>query len=289
MSDTLSPESQDQGASPEAVVIPGGLQLPAVSPTSRRLVLPLLIAGALLGIGGSMPTDVEAASASSVLPSGARAPGIRHGIDVSHWQGTIDWFRVRRSGIDFAIAKATEGTGMVDHFYARNAKKARRAGIRFTAYHFARPHGSAQNAKKQADFFVKHARLRSSDLVPALDLEQSGGLGARALQRWVLAFLKRVEVRLHVKPMIYTSPGFWTGNMANTRSIAKAGYRVLWVANYGTSRPTVPARKWNGHGWTVWQWTKCGTVPGIDGCVDRDAVTGVRLKNLTIEALRRKR
>jgi GH25 family lysozyme M1 (1,4-beta-N-acetylmuramidase) len=250
--------------------------------------MPVLLAAALLGVGGSIATDVVAASSSS-LPAGVRARGVRHGIDVSHWQRNIDWHRVRRAGIDFAIAKATEGTGYVDHFYARNAKKARRAGIRFTAYHFARPQGGAQNARKQADFFVKKARLRSTDLVPALDLEQSGGLGPVALQRWVLAFLKRVETRIHAKPMVYTSPGFWTGNMANTRSIAKAGFRVLWVANYGTNRPMVPARRWNGHGWTIWQWTKCGSVAGIDGCVDRNALAGVKLKNLTISALRKKR
>lgn len=245
----------------------------------RRLSLSILLVAGLVAATGTLSAD-----ASSVVPTDARAPGVRRGIDVSHWQGHIGWYHVRRSGVKFVIAKATEGNKSVDHTYRRNAKMARRVGIPFTAYHFARPSRVAGSAVAQADFFLAYAKLQSGDLVPALDLERAGGLGPVALQRWVLAFLRRVEKRLGVKPMVYTSPGFWTGPMNNTRTIAKAGYRVLWVAHYGTARPSVPARRWNGSGWTIWQWTKCGHVDGIRGCVDRDALTGVRLANLTISA-----
>jgi lysozyme len=250
----------------------------------RRLSIScLLVAGAIAALG------TVSVDASSVGPAAARAPGVRRGIDVSHWQGYIDWPAVYRGGIRFAVAKATDGGGMVDVTYARNSSNARRAGIKFTAYHFARPSRSSGSARRQADFFVNHARLQQRDLVPALDLEVSNGLGPVTLQRWALAFLRRVEYRTGVKPMLYTSPGFWTGNMANTRAIARAGFRVLWVAHYGTPRPSVPASRWNGHGWTIWQWTKCGHVSGIRGCVDRDALSGVALKSLTIAAQRKAR
>lgn len=256
--------------------------MPARAAFGRRLVVSiLLVTGALASIGA-----VGAQANSTVVPTAARAPGIRRGIDVSHWQGHIYWHRVRRAGVKFAIAKATEGLHRVDAQYAHNARNARRAGVPFTAYHFARPAGGAANARAQADFFVDHAMLQSSDLVPALDLEKTGGLGAVALQRWVLAFLNRVQQRLGVKPMIYTSPGFWTGRMANTRTIVRAGYRVLWVAHYGTAKPSVPAKRWNGNGWTVWQWTKCGHVDGIRACVDRDALNGLRVAELTISSQR---
>lgn len=241
----------------------------------------MLVAGCLAAVG-----TLSADAFSTVVPAGARAHGVRRGIDVSHWQGRINWRRVRNGGVSFAIAKATDGTRVVDGTYHRNSRMARRAGIAFTAYHFARPAGGVANARAQADFFVKHAKLQPSDLVPALDLEKTGSLGPVALQRWVLAFLMRVDQRLGVKPMVYTSPGFWTGNMANTRSIVKAGFRVLWVAHWGTARPSVPAKRWNGSGWTIWQWTKCGRVRGIRGCVDRDAMSGVRLQHLTIRVQR---
>ena len=265
-------------ASPEADV-PEVSALP-VSLLRRRLSVAILLAVLTVGMAGAIPANAF----STIVPAAARAPGARHGIDVSHWQGRIHWFKVRKSGIRFAIAKATEGLGGVDKTYRHNAIGARRAGVAFTAYHFARPNGGVANARAQADFFVNTAKLQGGDLVPALDLERAGGLGAAALQRWVLAFLKRVEQRLGVKPMIYTSPGFWTGHMANTRTIVKAGYQVLWVAHYGTAKPSVPAKKWNGRGWTIWQWTKCGQVSGIKTCVDRDTLNGVRLQNLTIKA-----
>jgi lysozyme len=257
--------------------------MPARTAFARRLLFAvLLVAGSLAAVG-----TLTADAASTVIPAGARAHGMRYGVDVSHWQGRIAWHRVRNSGISFAIAKATDGTGLVDGSYHRNSRMARRAGIAFTAYHFARPAAGVANARAQADFFVNHAKLQPGDLVPALDLERAGGLGPVALQRWVMAFLLRVEQRLGVKPMVYTSPGFWTGPMGNTRTIARAGFRVLWVAHWGTARPSVPARHWNGIGWTIWQWTKCGRVRGIHGCVDRDAISGVRLQSLTIASQRR--
>jgi lysozyme len=245
---------------------------------ARRLAFPILLAAGLLAAAGTLSVDAGRTS----IPAAARVPGVRYGIDVSHWQGRIAWHKVANSGIRFAIAKATDGLRTVDGTYHRNSRMARRAGLAFTAYHFARPSGGVANARAQADFFVKHAKLQPGDLVPALDLEKSGGLGPVALQRWVMAFLVRVEQRLGVKPMVYTSPGFWTGPMANTRAIARAGFQVLWIAHWETARPSVPARRWNGQGWTIWQWTKCGRVAGINGCVDRDALGGARLDELTI-------
>lgn len=248
---------------------------------ARRLSISLVLGVAVLTAIGSAGTD-----ASSSVPAAVRTHGLLTGIDVSHWQGRINWPRVQRAGVRFVIAKATDGLSGADGRYHRNARMARRAGLMFTAYHFARPAGGVANAQAQADFFVARAKLQSSDLVPALDLETTGGLGHVALERWVLAFLNRVQHRLGVKPMVYTSPGFWTGAMANTRAIVRAGYRVLWVAHWDTAHPSVPAKRWNGNGWTIWQWTKCGRIAGIRTCVDRDAISGVVLKTLTLAVQR---
>jgi GH25 family lysozyme M1 (1,4-beta-N-acetylmuramidase) len=221
-------------------------------------------------------------------PPVTQGPMARQGIDVSHWQGGINWVQVAGAGIDFAIAKATQGTSIADKYYVRNAHRARKQGIRFTAYHFAQPGRGPNSATRQADFFLGHAKLGSNDLVPALDIERTGGLGRTALRRWVLDWLGQVQARIGVKAIVYSNPGFWHSAMGNTSAIARAGYEVLWVAHWNTEHPSVPAQRWDGNGWTIWQWTKCGHVPGIRTCVDRDALTGTRLKDLTIRFLRGK-
>jgi GH25 family lysozyme M1 (1,4-beta-N-acetylmuramidase) len=220
------------------------------------------------------------------VPPVTEGPTARQGIDVSHYQGGIRWSMVAASGIDFAIAKATQGAWIADEWYARNAARARNHGIRFTAYHFAQPGSRAGSAVRQADFFLKHAALGPKDLVPALDMERSGGLDPVALRHWAHDWLHRVYVKLGVKAMVYSNPSFWSSAMANTSLIAQSGYEVLWVAHWDTLHPTVPASGWDGNGWTVWQWTECGHVPGVFTCVDRDAITGTLLKYLTIGYLR---
>ena len=209
-------------------------------------------------------------------------PGVRQGIDVSIWQGYVNWPRVARAGIDFTVAKATEGTGVVDPWYARNAIRARNAGVLFTAYHYARPRRGGRNARAEADFFLRHARLQRGDLVPALDLERTGNLDDARLVRWTLIWLQRVHHKLGVMPMVYSNPGFWMAHMANSTAIAKAGYEILWIGHWDTRRPLVPAKRWAGEGWTFWQYTNCGHVAGVSGCVDRDTFSGPKLRQLTI-------
>ncbi|MGI8534816.1 MAG: glycoside hydrolase family 25 protein [Candidatus Limnocylindrales bacterium] len=243
------------------------------------------------------PAAASEPSSSGVGIAGAQGPlagvGFQSGIDVSHWQGYIDWRKVGRTTIDFAIAKATEGTYFVDGYYHRNKQRAEAAGLHFTAYHFANPsrrNGSVYvDARREADWFLQHADLEARNLVPALDLERTGGLGRDALRRWTLAWLGRVEARLDIKPMIYTSPSFWANHLGNTQAAARQGYEVLWVAHWRTHRPWVPARRWNGHGWTLWQWTDCGRVSGIRSCVDRDYFGGDSLAELTIRESRLQR
>jgi GH25 family lysozyme M1 (1,4-beta-N-acetylmuramidase) len=199
------------------------------------------------------------------------------GIDVSHWQGTIDWTKVAASGKKFAIMKATESTDFIDDHYASFHSTAKSKGISTGAYHFDRPDATAGDAVKEADWFTAHIGLGAGDLIPALDLEVSGGLGITALQNWVKAFVDRVTANTSVRPMIYTSPAFWKKYMGDSSALADAGYKVLWVAHWGVSAPTVPANNWGGRGWTFWQYSNCGSVPGISGCVDLDRYNGLDL------------
>lgn len=240
-----------------------------VALTRRTLVVGVSVVALL----ATLP--MEPASAVRFLP----------GIDVSHWDGSINWKAVARSGIRFAIAKATDGQTFNDPTYLTNKKGAARWGIRFTGYHRATPSRSTSDAVAEADHFVNFARLRSGNLLPALDLELwmvDSRLSASDLIEWTWAWLRRVRARLGVKAMIYTSPSGWRERMGDTTVFAKNGYKVLWIAHWDTDTPSVPAYNWGGHGWTFWQWTDCGKVPGIEGCVDRDRYNGTDLSRVTI-------
>ena len=218
---------------------------------------------------------------ASVQPTLTELAGTLEGIDVSHWQGTIDWPKVAAAGKKFVIMKATEGTGFVDWMYATNHAGARAAGIATTAYHFANPDATAGEAVEEANHFVDVAQLGDGDLIPALDLEKSGGLGTTALRNWVAAWLGQVTARLGIKPMIYVSPAFWVKYLGDTRYFADAGYKILWIAHWGVSNPTVPAQNWGGNGWTFWQYSNVGSVPGISVRVDLDRYNGTNLEAVT--------
>ena len=209
---------------------------------------------------------VSAVYAATGLFRKVSTSSFKEGIDVSHWQGTIDWAKVKAAGKSFVIAKATEGIGWEDASYDKFKAGAKAQGLTFGAYHFARP--GSNDPVKEADWFVDTMGLQRGMLIPTLDLERTGGLGTTALTNWVKAWLQRVDQRLGVKAMIYVSPSFWRTYMGNTRWFADNGYSVLWVAHWNTTSPSVPADNWGGRSWTFWQYTSDGVVPGISGRVD---------------------
>lgn len=204
------------------------------------------------------------------------------GIDVSHHNGQPAWDQVATDNVRFVIAKASESTAWRDEEYARNRSGADAQGLAFGAYHFARPDTAAGDAVAEADNFVDTAALKGRNLLPVLDLEVSGGLGRRKLVAWAKAWLGEVRARLGVKAIIYTSPSFWKDHMGNSRWFADHGYR-LWIAHWGADQPRVPGSNWGGHGWTLWQYDNCGSVVGIEGCVDRNHYAGTGLGPLRIK------
>ncbi|MHB8643656.1 MAG: GH25 family lysozyme [Gaiellaceae bacterium] len=213
------------------------------------------------------------------LPAGARASVFAKGVDVSHWNGTVDWIQVATGGYSFLFAKATEGSTIVDPTYPINRAGAEGLGLRFGAYHFARPGGSGDagivaSAVAQADFFVDTAQPAAGELLPALDLEASGGLSPSSLARWTQAWLDEVEARIGVTGLIYAGPHFWSTALSDTTAFAVAGHK-LWLAHWTSSAsPNVPAFNWGGLGWAFWQWTDCSHVPGVLHCVDGDRLNG---------------
>ena len=228
-----------------------------------------------------------ALAAILIVPAAASAQSVT-GADVSQWQGTIDWNRVARSGIRFVFVKATEGTTFTDPAFARNRDGARSAGLAVGFYHFATPHGSTvalaqQDAAAQAAHFLAVYQARPTDLRPVLDVEQTGGLSSTRLQAWVSTWVNTVRRRVHAQPFIYTSPYFWQRYLSNTKTIAPVA--GLWLADWTTGQPWLPAANWGGRGWAFWQYSDNGHVDGISGRVDRDRLNGSSLAPYRVGAM----
>ncbi|HEX6116113.1 MAG TPA: DUF3089 domain-containing protein [Solirubrobacterales bacterium] len=231
------------------------------------------VLGAVLGLGALL---VPAAAL------GARTPGI----DVSRFQGRINWEQVATDDVEFAFVQASRGSGDdctvassecgADRFYDRNYRRARLAGIRVGPYHRTftggeSPRGIRADAREEANVFLEEVggELRPNDLPPVLDVETPfNDLRGSALRRWIRTWLEKVEDELGVRPLIYTNASSWSATGDTTR-FAERGYR-LWVANFDVARPRVPAENWGGFGWSIWQYTSSGSVNGIAGNVDRN-------------------
>ena len=227
----------------------------------RRLWLVL----GLAACGGSLEVESEQFGLK-VCPKGA----VTNGVDVSHYDGTIDWVKAHAAGIDFAIMKATETTSYVDPTFATNWKGAHDAGVIRGAYHFFRANADGAT---QADWFLKTAGMpQPGDLPPTLDLETTDGVPVAQVAQVALAFLARIHDVTGVTPMVYTSPSFFDSTL-----MAPAGFDsyLLWVANWGVSCPSIPQPPWND--WVIWQNSATGTVngiPGSNGAVDLDQYNG---------------
>ena len=238
---------------------------------------PRLLAVLLLALTALLSASVSDAAT-------ARAKGI----DVSKWNGAINWTKVAHAGYRFAFGKAAEGTSYVDPTYTRNRNGSEGAGLVFGAYHFARPTGknlaaATASAIKQANHLLAVAGPQPGELPPVLDLEATGNLPKKRLLAWTLAWVGQIEARTGVEPLLYTSPLFWKGRLADSTAAAAAG-TGLWIANWTSkSAPLVPAQNWDGDGWKFWQWTNCVSVPGIKHCADGDRMNGTNVASAAIE------
>lgn len=177
------------------------------------------------------------------------------GADISHWQGSVDW---PHYGGKFVICKATESTSYVDPKYAANRAGARRAGVLFGAYHFAR----GGNPTAEADHFIKAAGLAAGEIA-VLDWEIAYKGDA---DQWAAEFIHRVKSKTGKTALLYVNmAGKKTTNWAATRK-AGAG---LWIARYGKSPAAAP---WPFY--AMWQHSDKGRIGGVAGPVDTDTFYG---------------
>lgn len=189
------------------------------------------------------------------------------GIDVSTYQGDVNWATVASQGVFYGFAKATEGATSSDDKFARNWAGMRSVGIVRGAYHFFRP---GRDPAQQADNFLKTVQtIEEFDLPAVLDLEINDGQSTGVVLDRALKWLQIVEAKTGRKPILYTYPVFWEDKLGNSKQFADY---PLWIANFGTpGQPYVPSA-WSR--WAFHQYSESGTLRGIDGNVDLNQFNG---------------
>lgn len=184
------------------------------------------------------------------------------GIDVSQYQGKIEWSEVRTSHhpIEFVFIRATMGVDGIDRYFKRNWNGAKEQDYICGAYHYYRPN---ENAVNQFENFKSMVRLQKGDFVPVLDIEKESKFGTEKLREGVLIWLKLAEEEYGKKPIVYTGLNFY-------QKILKGhidGY-PLWIAAYSGKK------KLNGVDWTFHQFTEKVIVKGIKSTVDGNDFKG---------------
>lgn len=185
-----------------------------------------------------------------------------HGIDVSRWQGDIDWFTAKRAGVNFAFIKATEGGDVADPKFDLHRRGAQQAGVPWGAYHF---YYFCRPAAEQARWFIRHVP-RGADLPHVLDMEwnhKSKTCPLRPSGETVRAeakkFLDILEAHYGRRPIIYTTVDFF--RETGIGRLRNADFWLRSVAGH-------PRQVYPGAFWVFWQYTGTGLVPGIEGQVD---------------------
>jgi lysozyme len=190
-----------------------------------------------------------------------------HGIDISHYQGTIDWEELKYAEIEgyplrFVFIKSTEGSTSLDENFNDNFYQARDHGFIRGVYHFW---SNQSTPREQAYYFLKQVHLENGDLPPVLDIEHKPqDKSVEDFQRDVLTWLHIVEDKYHVKPIIYTYYSF------KERYLSAPVFDdyPYWIAHY-----YVPKVEYKGP-WKFWQHTDAGRLPGIKGYVDFNIYNG---------------
>ncbi len=222
------------------------------------VLLALVIGVAPMGSSAAAPIRE-----TTSCPSGTSS----YGVDVSSYQGTIDWSQVAASGIAFGYARVADGATIVDPNFSSYFAGMKAAGLKAGGYLFFEPN---QDPLAQANALVsglKQAGFGPGDLVPMLDVEVSDGQSPSTVAANLESAGNRIHTELGVYPLIYTSPNGWNTIVGSS---AFGGW-PLWIANWNVSCPNMPSA-WSS--WELWQYADNGSVAGISTPVDRDRDNG---------------
>ncbi|MBS7255499.1 glycoside hydrolase family 25 protein [Flavobacterium branchiicola] len=198
------------------------------------------------------------------------------GIDVSEFQGKVDWDEVEildeKYPVKFVFIRATAGNDRVDRQFKKNWEGAKENKIMRGAYHYYRPN---ENSIEQADLFIKTVKLQKGDLPPVLDIEklpknQPLDSLKKGLKRW----LTKVEKHYQVRPIIYSGERYYADFLKE-----EFGEYLFWIANYNFYREKIE------DDWLFWQFTEKASLPGIKHRVDVNIYNGdlEQLQFITVE------
>jgi lysozyme len=191
-----------------------------------------------------------------------------HGIDVSRYQGSIDWNAVAAMNIDsvkldFAFIRATQGVTYVDPYFKKNWQEVKNTRVVRGAYHYFNPD---QDGLLQAENFISRVNFMPGDLPPVLDVEELKDVPPSQVVNEMREWIDRVQAHYKVKPIIYTFASFY-----NKYLVGVFPDHLLWVAHH--YEPRAPRVRSN---WVFWQHNNRGKVNGIGSDVDFNVFQGSR-------------
>jgi lysozyme len=191
-----------------------------------------------------------------------------HGVDVSRWQGDIDWMKLRSQGANFVYIKATDGGDHLDPMFMKNWRNSADAGLKRGAYHFFY---WCRTASEQADWFIRNVPRDANALPPVIDVEWNHESSCKrrpsraAVLEKMQVFMDRLERHYGKRPIIYTAPDFYSDNL-------RGAFRdhPFWLRSVAAH----PAKVYPGRDWVFWQYSGSGLSHGVSGRIDLNAFNG---------------
>lgn len=201
------------------------------------------------------------------------------GIDISKWQGKIDWVKVKKAGYEFAFIRTNDGN-LVDPTFEVNIKNAIDAGIIVGSYFYFRFREKDSDIIKQVDLSCnmlmnavgENGKLPPGILPPVLDVEENNKLSLPEQRKTdqLLIALTQMKNLTNLYPILYTMPGYWNSNFTKTNFEYKS--YPLWLAHVTDKEAPMKINGWED--WLIWQYSHTGKVPGIKGAVDLNRWNG---------------
>lgn len=195
------------------------------------------------------------------------------GVDISKWQGDVNWNAIAGDGMSFAFVRVSDGINTKDQFFDKNWAEARDAGLYTGVYQFFRPN---QNIRQQADYLLekmgcdmtaKTCPWTSMDLPPVIDVEhRPSGWSKTQMRNAIRAWIDRVE-DFGVEPIVYSGRYFWRDYVGSD----EWADHPFWIAHYTNNCPNIPSH-WQD--WDFWQFTESGSVAGVSGGTDTNNFNG---------------
>lgn len=191
-----------------------------------------------------------------------------HGVDVSRWQGDIDWMKLRTQGANFAFIKATDGGDHLDPMFQTNWRRAKEAGIKRGAYHFFY---WCRVASSQAEWFIRNVPKDPDALPPVIDAEYNHDsackkqLSRAKYVEKIKVFAEMLERHYGKRPIIYTAPDFYEDNLAG-----ELKNYPFWLRSVAAH----PSKRYPNRRWVFWQYSGSGLSHGVSGKIDLNVFYG---------------